>query len=166
MTAVFDRVAPRRIEGGVGLELGFRAESPRFEAERIEDLAELGPELSVPAVAGLGKVLRILRAARIAAPRDPTRLIGDLDEARALLERALGTGVVLAVRPRSSLRFVAWTEDGVETVDQVADVLETDDAFVVTRRGGRLPVRLERAGVVRRRTDVARWFEVVGVERR
>lgn len=165
VAALLDRVAPVCGEGGEGIELGFRSRSPRFEVDRIDDFADLGPALTVPAVAGLGKVLRILRAARIAAPRDPLRLIGDAKGASALLERALGTPLVLEVRPRSDLRFTAWTEAGVETVDHVADVIEGDDAYLVVRRGGRFPVRLERDRVVRQRTRVERWYEVLGVER-
>jgi len=168
VAAVFDRVAPvEGLDGGTtGLELGFRAASPRFEAERLEDFADLGPALTVPAVAGMGKVLRILRAARIASPRDPLHLLGDAAGATELLERALGTPLVLEVRPRSDLRFTAWTETGVQTVDHVAEVIEGDDAYLVMRRGGRFPVRVEREHVVRQRTEVERWYEVLGVERR
>ena len=164
VTATFDRVVPQRETGCIGLELGFRPTSARFDGD-LEDFADLGPERTVSAVAGLGKVLRILRAARIAVPGDPYGLLGDVEPARALLERALGVRLALEVRPRSQLRFTAWTEDGVETVDHVADVLESDDHFVVMRRDGRVPVRVARKHVVRQRTDVDRWYEILGVER-
>jgi hypothetical protein len=116
-------------------------------------------------VAGIGKVLRILRAARIAAPRDPRALAGRVDEASALLTRALGSRLQLEVRPRSRVNFTAWTESGVETVSDVADVEEGDTEYLVMRRGGRFPVRFARDAVVRRVTETERWFEVVGVER-
>lgn len=165
VVARFDHVAPVAEDGLVGVELGFRVASPRFEAERIDDFAHLGPELTVPAVAGIGKVLRILRAARIAAPREPAELAGRVDEALELLERALGCDFTLEVRPRSRVRFTAWTEAGVETVDDVADVVENADGFVVVRRGGHFPQRFARDAVVRRHTETRRWFELVGVER-
>jgi hypothetical protein len=165
VTATFERVDPQRETGCVGLELGFRPTSSRFDGGSLEDFADLGPERTISAVAGLGKVLRILRAARIAVPGDPFDLLGDAKPALALLERALGVRLALEVRPRSQLRFTAWTEDGVETVDHVADVLESDDHFVVMRRDGRFPVRVARKHVVRRRTDVERWYEILGVER-
>ncbi len=146
-----------------GVLLGFLPRRGRV-SDPIEDFAELGPELSVPAVESLGRVLRVLRAARIALP-EPVALVGRPERAAALLERARGTLVHLEVRPRSRLRFTAWTETGVETVDHVSDVLEHDDAYLVLRRGAQVPVRLPRERVVRRITTCERWYEVVRVER-
>jgi hypothetical protein len=163
--AVFDRVEPVFRDDGVGVELGFRTGAARIDTERIDDFADLGPELTVPAVAGVGKVLRILRAARIAAPRQPLALAGRAEEASALLTRALGSRLQLEVRPRSRVRFTAWTESGVETVSDVADVVEGDAEYLVMRRGARFPVRFAREAVVRRVTETERWFEVIGVER-
>lgn len=162
--ARFTEVAPVSQAGGVGLLLTFRP-TGRLGIDRIEDFADLGPELTVPAVAGVGKVLRILRAARIAGPADPLTLVGHAHEASALLERAVGTAVRLAFRERSRLRFAAWTEDGVEEVLDVVDVREAEDAYVVYRRGARFPVRFDRDEVVRHRTELERWFEVVDIER-
>jgi hypothetical protein len=160
----FEAVQAGARSGGVGLELDFRPLSPR-QPEALRDWADLGPALTVPAVAGVGKVIRILRAARIAPPREPLRLVGHADEAGALLSRALGTALALEVRPRSRLRFVAWTELGVEAVDDVADVIESAEAWLIVRRGGRFPVRIPRADVVRQHTECERWLEIVGVER-
>jgi len=162
VAVTFEGAAARTQEGRVGVDLRFRSAR---EPEPLRDWAELGPALTVPAVAGLGKVLRILRAARIAAPRDPLGLVGRADAAAALLARAAGVALVVEVRPRSRLRFLAWTEAGVESVEDVADVIEAADAFLVMRRGGRFPVRIARDRVVRRQTECERWFEVVGVER-
>lgn len=69
------------------------------------------------------------------------------------------------MRPRTRLRFVAWTEAGVEVVEDVEEVHEARDAWYVKRRGGRFPVRVPRDGVVRRRTETCRWLEVLEVER-
>ncbi len=165
VVARFDHVAPVAEDERLGVELGFRVASPRFGADRIDDFAQLGPELTVPVVQGIGKVLRILRAARIAAPRESFALAGRVEEALGLLERALGRDFALEVKPRSRVRFTAWTESGVETVDDVSDVVESDQGYLVTRRGGRFPLRFERAAVVRRQTETRRWFELVGVER-
>jgi hypothetical protein len=163
--AVFDRVEPVFEEGQMGVEIGFRPSSSRFGAERIDDFADLGPELSVPAVAGIGKVVRILRAARIAAPRDPMSLAGRMDLAVSLLEKARGREMRLEVRSRSRIRFAAWTESGVETLENVSEVIERDRELLVMRHGGRFPVRFDLDQVVRRVTETQRWFEVLGVER-
>ena len=105
-----------------------------------------------------------MRAARIAPPEDPSALLGDERRAAALLARAVGTDLVLDLQSRSSVRFVAWTEDGVETINDVHEVVETPDAWVVFRRLGRLPVRVPRELVVRQTTEAQRWYEVVGID--
>jgi hypothetical protein len=163
--ARFVAVSPLRAGGGVGLALGFRPERALPEVAHIEDFADLGPALTIPAVGGLGKVLRILRAARIAAPDDPLSLVGQEQRAADLLTRALGTALRLVLRPRFRRRFLAWTDAGVETVEDVAEVREYEDAYLVVRRGARLPLRIERAAVVRQRTESERWYEVVDIDR-
>ena len=110
-------------------------------------------------------MLRLLRAGRIAAPADPLALMGRADRAAALLARAVGAEVQLALVPRFRMRFVAWTEEGVETVEDVAEVRELADAFLLRRRSGRVPVRIERACVLRHRTEPERWHEVIEIER-
>lgn len=163
--ATFTHATPVRGEGRRGVVLSFRPEGTRLGVDLLHDFADLGPELSVGAVAGLGKVVRILRAARVATPPDPRELLGREERAIALLGRARETLLQLTVRPRTRLRFVAWTESGTETVEDVAEVLESPDAFYVIRRDGRYPVRVERAAVVRQRTEIERWFEVVAIDR-
>jgi hypothetical protein len=161
--AQFTGAAPFHSAASVGVVLCFRPE--RSPDEPIEDRAELGPELTIPAVGGLGKVLRILRAARVAAPGDPLELVGREARAAELLARAAGTRLRLALRRRGALRFVAWTEQGVESVGDVAGVLEEGDEIVVLRSGGRLPVRFPRERVVRRTTELETWYEVLDIER-
>jgi hypothetical protein len=141
----FVEAAPQRRETGVGVWLRFDALRSRADSERIEDWADLGPALTVPAVQGLGKVLRLLRAARIAAPRDPLGLVGQEGHAGELLLRAVGTEVRLTLRPRTRVRFLAWTENGVETVHDVEDVTMEGDAYLVRRFRGRFPLRFERS---------------------
>jgi len=165
LAATFDAVAPLEEGAARGVTLGFLPDRGRPDLARIDDLAELGPTLDLAAVVGIGKVLRLLRAARIVLPREPLALAGRPAEAARLLERALGTRVRLEVRPRSRLRFVAWTEAGLEVVPDVTDVLESEEAYLVLRRGGRPPLRMLRSSVTRRRTEVERWWEVTGIER-
>lgn len=137
--------------------------SASLGVSQVDDFADLGPELTIPAVSGIGKVLRTLRAGRIAAPA-PHALLGRAKQAAKLLARAKRAPVVLVVRPRVATRFVAWTESGVQSVEDVADVFEYPDAWIVTPRRGH-PVRIERAGVARQVTETQPWWEVVAIER-
>lgn len=163
--ARFVEVRPVRDDVRGGVWMRFRPERTRPDLESIEHFADLGPELSVEAVRGVGCVARVLRAARIALPGDPLALVGRVDEAAELLERAIGTPLRIGFKTRSRLRFLAWTENGLETVNDVAEVRELDDAFFVTRQGGRFPVRVDRASVVRQRTECERWYEILEIER-
>lgn len=165
VVATFVGVTPVRSSTRRGVVLSFEPARLRLEIDRIDDFAELGPELTVAAVAGLGKVIRILRAARLAGPKDPRELLGQEERAAALLERARQTVLQLALRPRTRLRFVAWTESGMESVEDVVEVLESPEAYYVIRRAGRYPVRVARDAVVRHRTELERWYEVVSIER-
>jgi hypothetical protein len=161
----FVEASPQKRDAGVGVWLRFEPMRPRSEEGRVEDWADLGPALTLPAVQGLGKVLRMLRAARVAAPRDPLGLVGQHDQAADLLRRAVGTEVRLALRARTRVRFLVWTERGVETVHDVEDVVTLPDAYVVRRIRGRFPLRFERSAVIRQRTESERWHEILDIER-
>lgn len=163
--AIFTDARPLLGPDEVGVFLGFRPIRTRLEVDHIEDFADLGPEMCVPAVAGLGKVLRILRAARLAVPRAKEAFLGEPQLAADKLERAFGSSLSLKLRDRSRVRFTAWTEDGVETINDVAEVIEAPDAYFVTRRSGRFPVRVPRSAVIRQVTECERWFEVVDIQR-
>jgi hypothetical protein len=165
LMARFSDVAAVRAEERVGVMLGFQPKTARLGVTRVEDFADLGPALTIPAVAGLGKVLRLLRAARIASPGAPLHLVGREQEAAALLERALGRAVRIEVRPRMRMRFRVWTEQGVETLEDVLDVREVADAWLVLRRHERIPRRFDRREVVRQHTETERWHEVLDIER-
>jgi hypothetical protein len=165
VAAAFTEVAPVLGDDACAVRLCFRPTRTRPFVERIDDIADLGPPLTVETVRGIGKVIRLLRASRLAGPEDPRELIGRAKEVAALLERALGVSVVLRVQPRSRIRFLAWTEHGVERIEDVAEVREDADAYLVLRQSGRLPVRLPRASVVRTRTDCETWYEVLSIER-
>jgi hypothetical protein len=155
----------RSPESVSGVALVFRGEGRGGSIGRIDDFACLDEALSVESALGVGKVLRLLRAARIAPPREPASLMGDPATAATLLRRALGIRVHLEVRPRSRVRFTVWTESGVESVSNVAEVLEDESAYLVLRLGGRFPIRLPRERVVRQRTESETWYEVLSIER-
>ena len=154
----------RQGESEVGLRLRFQPLRSRTVLEPIDDFASLGPDYCIPSVAGLGKVLRILRAARIAPPADAADLLGREAETALLLQRALGAEMVLELRARSTVRFTVWTMDGVESVDGVSEVVEGPEAFTIFRSGGRLPMRIDRDRVVRQQTESRRWYEVVAID--
>jgi hypothetical protein len=163
--AIFTDAEPVSGPDEIGVTLGFRPIRTRLDIDRIEDFADLGPEMCVPSVAGLGKILRLLRAARLAAPANQEAFLGEPLLVAEKLERAFGVTVSLKLRDRSRIRFIAWTEDGVETINDVAEVVEAPDAYFVTRRSGRFPVRVPRSSVVRQLTECERWFEIVDIQR-
>jgi len=164
IVATLLRATPAPQPGVEGVWLAFQPEAVRLGGERIDDFAPLGPPRSLEATLGLGKVLRILRAARLAAPAERS-LLARGEEAARWLERAVGARLLLDLAPRSRLRFAAWTDAGMETVEDVTDVLEAEDAFLVYRRNHRQPVRVPRASVVRRTTECVRWYQVLDIAR-
>jgi hypothetical protein len=148
-----------------GVWLRFDPEGPRAPEGPVEDFADLGPALTLASAAGLGRVLRLLRAVRRACPSGPESLLGRPERAARLLSPALGAVLRLEVVPRSTLRFTVWTDAGVDSVDQVLDVVEDDTAFLVRRRGADVPLRVPREQVVRRTTTRETWLEITGIER-
>lgn len=163
--AVFTGAVPMQTPDASGIVLGFCPQGSYPDSDRIDCPALLGPDQSVAAIAGLGKVVRILRAARIAVPSDPMGWLGQETLVLEQLERAVGTAVALRLRPRTRVRFSAWTEEGMEILDDIADVVEASDAYYVRLQNGRFPVRLPREKVIRHRTESLRWYEVLSIER-
>lgn len=161
----FSKVTPAQRADLSGMELRFHPLRSHLGVEHLDDFAAIGPELCIPAVTGLGKILRILRAARIAAPHEPVDLLGQDLLVAELLERAVGTHLALGVRPRSRIHFNAWTEDGLEVFKDVHEVIETPDEYLVVRKKGRFPARVPRETLLRQQTDCERWFEVMEIER-
>ncbi len=163
--ARFSNATARRGSGGVGVRLRFRPLSGSLGVDSVDDYADLGPELTPSAVRGLGKVLRILRAARIVTPPEPLDLVGHETAAADLLARAVGTSLRLELRPRVRRRVRIWTDRGVEILDDVLEVRELEDAYLVHRRHARFPVRFDRASVIRHQTETEHWHEVLEIER-
>ena len=165
ISAAFTDSRPLDATEATGVVLGFRPKQARFETDHIETEAVLGPDASVAAIEGLGKVVRILRAARIAVPSDPMDWLGQESLVLERLDRAIGTPLMLGLRPRTRVRFTAWLEDRIQVIDDVADVVESPDAYYVHRQSGRFPVRISRKSVIRHRTESLRWFEILSIDR-
>ncbi len=91
----------RNPESVSGVALVFRSEGGRRAVGRIDDFACLDETLSVETALGIGKVLRLLRAARIAAPPELDSLKGD--PARAASAARAGARDLRASRGASSL---------------------------------------------------------------
>lgn len=151
----------------VGVLLSYRPHRARLgAAETIEDFADLSlGEKTVPTVSGIGKILRILRIGRLATPSDPAVFLGHPELACEALRRAIGVRFRAKLRPRSRIRFVAWTDSGMEVVEDVAEVFETQDEYFITRQKGRFPLRIPRKNVVRQKTEVENWWEVLNIQR-
>ncbi len=160
-------VDPLRTGDHIGVLLAYRPYRARLgTSETIEDFADLSlGEKTVPTVDGIGKLLRILRIARIATPSDPTLFLGQPELACEALKRAIGIRFRAKLRLRSRIRFMAWTEAGTEIVDDVAEVFETQDEYFITRQKGRFPLRLSRKNVVRQKTEVENWWEVLSIQK-
>lgn len=170
IVARLEEAVAERPEGRPGVRLRFRPASPGLARETLEDFADLGAfpsgsDLSIPVALGVGRVLRILRAARIAAPTDPLHLVGREELAARLLQRAVGRPLRLTLRRRTRLRFLAWSEEGLHVAENLLDVREAPDAYLAYPAHGGAPLRFSREAVARVSRELAPWFEVVEVER-
>ena len=88
------------------------------------------------------------------------RIEARLEDAVAVSTRK-GHGVRLEVRER----FSAWADAELRVIDDVQDVREDAQGFVIRRLDGRPPVRLPRQRVSRGRTTRYTWLEITGIER-
>lgn len=174
VTARLEEATAERPGDRPGVRMRFRpvhaASAAALGVRSLEDFADLGAfpagsELSVPVALGVGRVLRILRAARIAGPADPLELVGREERAAELLRRARGRPLCLTLRRRSRLRFLAWGEDGLHVADDLLDVREVADAYLAYPARGGAPLRFARRDVARVSREIAPWYEVVEVER-
>jgi hypothetical protein len=158
--AVLDRADAVRDGERCGVALGFRARRPE---PPIVDWLDLRTGGQVEAALGLAKLLRLLRASRLSTAG---AWLGEPEAAARRLAHALGREFRLEVVPRSRVRFEVLTEHGALTVADVAEVVADETSFTVRRLGPHAPVRVARAGVVRRRTTLEHWLEVRSVSRR
>ncbi len=163
--AAFTSVEPLHSEEDIGLLLRFEPLHSRTITEAIDDFADLSSDQDIAAVSGVAKVMRLLRVARIASPREPADYLGQPEKVAALLERAIGAKVVLELRRRSRIHFNAWTENGVETLRDVKEVMETEDGYLVIPHGEQFATFFARKDLVRQKTEVENWYEVIAIHR-
>jgi len=163
--AVFTNVKSVEQEDLVGVMLTFEPMRSRIVTETIEDFSDLGADQDVSVVSGVGKVMRVLRCARISAPREPEAYIDKPAETCALLERAIGVELMLELKARSRVHFSVWTEHGVETVRDVKEVIELEDGFLAVPFVAAFATFFSRKDIVRQNSEVERWYDVVDIQR-
>jgi hypothetical protein len=147
---------------GDGLRVHYLAE--RGTQREISELLRLSPRGSLPAVHGVGRLLRILRAARLRLPADPYALADDVGRALELLERCRGAKIRLSLRRRMERQLTLWTESGIERIARVVDFEEGVDGLAVRTVGSQTPRWVPRQGLIRYATRAEESMEVTGVE--
>ena len=138
--------------------------APRAGWPEIEDRIPLGPRGDPTAVHGVGRMLRILRTARVKLPPNPYRLDDDAERAAALVRRCRGTLVTLRVTRRVERELVVWTEAGVDRFRGVVDFEEDELGLWIRRRGGSLVLRIPRRTLIRFTSTARETAQVVGVD--
>lgn len=136
----------------------------RGVALEIEDRLRLGPPGGVAAIYGVGRWLRILRAARVHVADDPYEVCRDTARALALLERCVGASVMLSVARRMERSLTLWTDSGIERIDGVIDFVESTDGLTVRRRGGGPLLHVPRESLIRYESGARERLEVVSVD--
>jgi len=141
------RFAPR---GGHGREIEDRVP--------LSDRGDMGTVLSV------GRMLRLLRAARVRAPRDPYQLLHERELAHTLARRCLGAPVQLRLARRLTRVLTIWTETGVQHIRGLLDYTETADGLSVLRRDGRGTLYISRRDLIRYETSTEEDFVITAIE--
>ena len=116
---------------------------------QIDDRIALGPRGEIAAVNGIGRLLRILRAGRVQAPKDPYALASHPEDAAALINRCRGARVRLNVARRFERVLTVWTDAGVDRIREVVDFGEDHEGLWVRRTGGRSVLRIPRRTLIR-----------------
>ena len=153
----------------MGVEVEAESVIVRFAPRRghpaeIEDRIRVAPHGEMSAVYGVGRLLRILRAARVRAPEDPYSSCADPERAAELLMKCRGTIVDLHVARRYDRGLTLWTESGVERIGGVVDYVETSDALQVRRRGGRSVMHIAKDSLIRYELTSEEFYEVTSIE--
>ncbi len=136
----------------------------RGSPNEIEDRIVLAPKGEMIAVNGVGRLLRILKAARVRAPRDPYNECADPNRAAALLHKCRGVIVDLHVARRFNRGLKIWTEEGVERISGVIDYTETPDALEIRRRGGRSVLNIPKLNIIRFELSSEEYYVVTSIE--
>lgn len=124
----------------------------------------LGAEDDLATVEGVGRLLRLLRAARLRAPAEPYAMVADPEDAAALLRRCVGTTVLLHVAVRRRRDLALWTETGVERLGDVIDFGEDEAGLWVRRRGGQGLLHIPRRNLIRYSATSSQLLQVASVE--
>ena len=146
-----------------GLDLVLRYSPLRGHPPEIVDRICFRPDVDEAVVRGVGRFLRLLRAARLRPPKDPYHLYREPQRVGELALRCRGTEVELELRKRFERALSVWTEAGVERFAPVVDFHEEGDALVVRRRGRQTALRVPRHTLIRYEASTLESYEVVGV---
>lgn len=141
--------------------------APASIVHELVDRLDFAPRGSLAAVRGVGRLLRLLKAARIRPPERPYDLDENLDEAVRLVERCRGAEIGLLVRPRFERALTLWRETGVQRIERVVDFREDRESLSILtrgRRGGQTEQRIPRHELVRYVVSTSEVYEVAAVE--
>jgi hypothetical protein len=163
--------APRRNLAAVltGVELDADALLLHFTprsglAREITDRVPLSNAGDMEMVWGVGRLLRLFRASRIRAPRDPYALAGNPQQALELARRCVGSIVRLHVQRRLTRVLTVWTETGVHHFRGFMDYVEEPEGLSIMRRGGRNVIQIPKRELVRYETSTEDDYVVAAIE--
>lgn len=141
-----------------------RFEPVRGDPTPIEDRIRLEPHGELPAIEGVGRILRILRAARFRTPERPYEFAADPERLQASLRRCIGARVVLKVARRVERVLTVWTDAGVDRIGGVVDFNEDREGLRIRRRGGQSLLLIPRRSLIRFTCDTFAHPQVIAVE--
>jgi hypothetical protein len=130
----------------------------------LVDRIPLAPVGELAFVAGVGRWLRMLRAARVHIDGDPYVVCRDVERAAELARRCIGTTLQLVVARRLERSLMLWTDAGVEHLSAVIDFTESADGLWIRRRGGGPMLHVARESLIRFESAMQERLEVVSVE--
>jgi hypothetical protein len=130
----------------------------------LTDRIALAPFGELAFVAGVGRWLRMLRAARVRIGGDPYEICRDVERAAALARRCIGTTLDLRVARRLERTLTLWTDTGVQHFNAVIDFTEDADGLWIRRRGGGPHLHVARETLIRFECASQEHLEVVSVD--
>ena len=130
----------------------------------LVDRIPLGPPGELATIAGVGRWLRMLRAARVSVDGDPYAICRDVEQAAALARRCVGTTLRLVVARRLERALTLWTDSGVQHFGAVIDFSESSDGLWIRRRGGGPVLHVPRETLIRYEPSSQEHVEVVSVD--
>jgi len=134
-----------------------------WPAELVDHIP-LGAPGELAYIAGVGRWLRMLRAARVSVDGDPYAICRDVERAATLARRCIGTTLSLVVARRLERALTLWTDSGVQHFNAVIDFTESADGLWIRRRGGGPVLHVPRETLIRFEAASQEHLEVVSVE--